>query len=513
MTAETLRQSILQLAIQGKLVPQDPNDEPAFVMLEKIRNEQRTKLGKEYIESYIYRDDNCCLERINGITEDITVDIPFDAPVTWGWIRLANATYNHGQKVPTNRISYIDIGSIDNIKHKLNNDENLIDPNKIPVRARRVVEKDDILYSTVRPYLHNVCIIDREFSNEPIASTGFVLLHCKPMLNTKFLFYYLISPIFDQYAAYKNSTGSLYPAINGDRLYKGLVPVPPFAEQQRIVDAIEKFEPLLEEYDHLEKESTKLNSEIKDKLKASILQYAIQGKLVPQDPTDEPVSTLLEKIRIEKKAKLGKKYVESYVKNDNGTYYEIIGKQTKDITNDIPFEIPASWEWVKLPYIGYSNLGKTLNKAVDTGKPRQYLCSINVYWNRICLDEIKTAPFTESEIEKYSLRPGDLLICEGGEAGRSAVWEFDTPMLYQNALHRVRFYGNIEPRFYLYVLELYKSINILSSKSKGVTISHLVQTELNTICFPLPPLEEQHRIVAKLDEIFAQLDTIEQALT
>ena len=132
---------------------------------------------------------------------------------------------------------------------------------------------------------------------------------------------------------------------------------------------------------------------------------------------------------------------------------------------------------------------------------RDSLCSINVYWNGISLEKVKEARFEETEQLKYRLQKGDLLICEGGDVGRSAVWEHDITMYYQNALHRVRFYQNINPYFYKYLIECYKGIGIIDRFSKGVTIKHLVQNSLNAMWLPLPPLAEQKRIVAKIEEL------------
>ena len=167
----------------------------------------------------------------------------------------------------------------------------------------------------------------------------------------------------------------------------------------------------------------------------------------------------------------------------------------------MPFDIPESWEWVTLKQIAVTALGKTLDKSKNIGEYRPYLCSINVYWTGIDLSTVKQARFGDSELSKYQLNKGDLLICEGGDVGRSAVWDRDEEMYYQNALHRVRFYGNIEPRFFQLLMESYKGAKILDNYSKGMTIKHLVQNSLNSIYFPLPPLAEQRRIVEKIKQL------------
>ena len=215
---------------------QNENDEPASVLLERIRAEKKAQLGKKYVESYIYKgDDNCYYEKVGKNELVLIEDLPFDIPDTWSWTRLKDIVYNHGQKTPTSDFSYIDIGSIDNKRQKLSSVENIITADKAPSRARKIIKFGDILYSTVRPYLHNMCIVDKDFSCEPIASTGFAVLSCEKGIYNQFLFYYMLSPIFNLYAnSTENAKGVAYPAINDDRLYKALIPIPPQAEQERI---------------------------------------------------------------------------------------------------------------------------------------------------------------------------------------------------------------------------------------------------------------------------------------
>ena len=237
---DKLKKSILQYAIQGKLVPQDSNDEPAAVLLERIRAEKKAQLGKKYVESYIYKgDDNCYYEKVGKNKPVLLENLPFDIPDSWYWARLGDIVGNHGQKVPNKPFSYIDIGSISNKQQKLNDSENIIMPEKAPSRARKIVCYGDILFATVRPYLHNIAIVDKKFSNEPIASTGFAVLSCKNGMVNRYLFYYLLSPTFDLYAnSNENAKGVAYPAINDEKLYNALIAIPPYKEQVRICEQV-----------------------------------------------------------------------------------------------------------------------------------------------------------------------------------------------------------------------------------------------------------------------------------
>lgn len=485
MTPQELKNSILQLAIQGKLVPQRAEEGNAEDLYQQIQAEKQKLIKEGKIKK-------------EKLLPPITYDKkPFEIPESWKWVRLKEIVYNHGQITPLTKFSYIDIGSIDNIKNRLNNDDNILEPKNAPSRARKIVKIGDILYSTVRPYLHNICIIDRNFKYVPIASTGFAVMSCYSGVYNKYLFHYLLSPAFDSYANNnKNSKGVAYPAINDTRLYIGIVPLPPLAEQKRIVAKIKELLPYVERYETAYNKLQQLNKRFPGDLQKSVLQLAIQGRLVPQHPEEGNAEDLYKQIQAEKQ----KLIKEGKIKKE---------KPLPPITDDEkPFEIPASWKWVHLNNIATNSLGKTLDKIKNTGKTTKYLCSINVYWNGINLDIIKEALFEEEEVKKYSLEKKDLLICEGGDIGRCAVWENDFPMCYQNALHRVRFYQNINPYLYKYFIEYYKAIGIIDKYSKGVTIKHLVQNSLNSIWFPLPPLKEQKRIVAKIEEILPLCDKL-----
>lgn len=244
---DRLRKSILQMAVQGKLVPQDPNDEPASVLLERIRRERAELIKQKKLkapkggESVIYCGSDGGYYEKRGSSEPVCIDdeIPFEVPESWEWCRLGSYVANRVQIKPEVEFCYIDIASVDNVNNRLSSDETVIAAKDAPSRARKIVEKDDVIYSTVRPYLHNACIIDRDFSRMPIASTGFAVLVSLDKSCCKYLLSYLLSPTFDEYAnANENAKGVAYPAINDERLYKVLIAVPPHEEQKRIVKAI-----------------------------------------------------------------------------------------------------------------------------------------------------------------------------------------------------------------------------------------------------------------------------------
>ena len=284
----------------------------------------------------------------------IADEVPFEIPESWEWVRLGKIVYNRGQMKPIDDFCYIDIGSIDNKNQKLNDKELIITADKAPSRARKIVAIGDILYSTVRPYLHNMCIVNRTFSHQPIASTGFAALTCHTGFYNKFLFYYLMSPDFDAYAnSTDNAKGVAYPAINDAKLYRALIPVPPEEEQKRIIKRLKKVLPYVDTYSTTYSETESLNNAFPDRIKKSILQEAVQGKLVPQNPSDEPASVLLERIRAEKQkliaeGKIKKDKHESVIFRRDNSHYEKLDGIEHCIDDEIPFEIPETWEWIRL---------------------------------------------------------------------------------------------------------------------------------------------------------------------
>ena len=286
------------------------------------------------------------------------------------------------------------------------------------------------------------------------------------------------------------------PRVSTETMVNLLIPLPPLAEQHRIVEKIEELLPLVEEYDEAQKKLDKLNDELPEMLKKSVLQQAVMGKLDTRNDDDEPASVLLKRIK-EEKAKLIK---EKKIKKE---------KPLAPITDDEkPFDIPESWEWVRIIDIANSQLGKTLDRGKDSGEEYPYLCSINIYWDGIDLNNVKYFKLQENEKEKYRVEKNDLLVCEGGEVARCCVWDFEMEIYYQNALHRIRFYQKINPYFYKYVIQVYKALGII--KGRGQTILHFTYTEMKKLCFPLPPLAEQHRIVEKIEELLPLIDEMKK---
>lgn len=252
-------------------------------------------------------------------------------------------------------------------------------------------------------------------------------------------------------------------------------------------------------------------------LREKVLDLAIRGKLVPQDPTDEPASVLLERIHEQKlqmvrEGKLKAKDVKDdtiIFKGDDNCYYEKYSDgSVKNIQDEIPFELPDTWSWVRLGVIFSHNTGKALKTSNTIGKKLTYITTSNLYWNSFVVESLKEMYFTESEIEKYTIRNGDLLVCEGGDIGRAAIWTFDYDMRIQNHIHKLRAYYPIETKLYYYTFYYYKLIGKINGN--GIGIQGLSSNVLHNLIVPLPPIQEQTRITAVVNKCFLTANIIDE---
>ncbi len=524
MTGQQLKNSILQMAVQGKLVPQDPNDEPASVLLKRIRVEKEQlikegKIKKEKNPSLIFRGaDNLPYEKI-GRNEPVCIadEVPFEIPESWEWVRLGKIVYNRGQMKPIDDFCYIDIGSIDNKNQKLNDKEFIITADKAPSRARKIVAIGDILYSTVRPYLHNMCIVNRTFSHQPIASTGFAALTCHTGFYNKFLFYYLMSPDFDAYAnSIDNAKGVAYPAINDAKLYRALIPVPPEEEQKRIIKRLKKVLPYVDTYSTTYSETESLNNAFPDRIKKSILQEAVQGKLVPQNPSDEPASVLLERIRAEKQkliaeGKIKKDKHESVIFRRDNSHYEKLDGIEHCIDDEIPFEIPETWEWIRLGSLFTINPRNNIADDTVVGfMPMPLLKdgfhSGHTYETKLWKD-VKSGftHFANNDVVIAKITP-----CFQNR--KSAVIH-DLPSGYgagTTELHVLRDYTKM--LYIPYFLMICKTHDFIQNGMKNFSGTAGQQRVGKNFIFnylvPLPPVNEQKRIVEKVNVLIKSCDIL-----
>ena len=331
-------------------------------------------------------------------------------------------------------------------------------------------------------------------------------------VDPKYIYYFLQSPSFTK--VFKEKTTGIIGGVSVNTLKHLLFAVPPLAEQARIVAEIEKFEPLIAEYDKLEQQATKLDDEIYDKLKKSILQYAIQGKLVPQDPNDEPASVLLERIRAEKKAKLGKKYVDSCIyKGDDNCYYEHMENEDVNISDILPLDIPDTWSWVKIGDIAFVTklAGFEYTKYVA---PNLQVVGVplfkgkNIQNSKINYTFESYIPLSISnELQRSQISKKCILTPYVGTIGNIGIHDKD------GIYHLGSNVGKIELETDKITTEEYVILYLKSSygyaeltKYKKATAQESISIEaIREVYLPLPPLSEQKRIVAKINEIFAML--------
>jgi type I restriction enzyme S subunit len=495
-----LRQLILELAVRGLLVPQDPNDEPASVLLEKIavEKQQLTKDGKTKINNPLPKiEDN---------------EKPFVLPKGWEWERLGNyLVFEYGKAMPAKARS--NEGSVD------------------VYGSNGVVGKHDEALIT------QPCIVIGRKGSAGALNKAFT-----PSWTTD-VAYYVVPPsqINFDYAFLilkslkLDSLGKgIKPGLNRNEAYALVTALPPFAEQHRIVGKVDELMTLCDQLEQRQSHSSTVHQRLLqtllesltqavdneafqkmwaqivahfdtlftteasvDQLKQVILQLAVMGKLVPQDPNDEPASVLLEKIA-EEKARLVKKP-------------KVLPKISED---EKPFELPQDWEWVRFGEVANTRLGKMLDKSKNRGKPKPYLRNTNVQWHRFELDDVKEMRFEDEELDEFRILRGDLLICEGGEPGRCAIWQDSKIDIYfQKAIHRARAYTGIIPEYLQICLTSDAGNGSLTQYFTGATIKHFPGDKLNRYVFPLPPTEEQYRIITRVDELMAICDLLKNRIS
>ncbi len=286
--------------------------------------------------------------------------------------------------------------------------------------------------------------------------------------------------------------------------------VPPLLEQNRLAERYYKLLSLIDKYESEANKLNSLNQNIYGKLKKSILQEAIQGKLVPQITEEGTAQELLEQIKAEKQklvkeGKLKKSTLSDSIifRGDDNKYYEQIDKETKEITEDILFDLPNKWQWCRIGTIFMHNNGKQLNKGNSKGKLMKYITTSNLYWDGFVLDNLKEMPFENNEIDRCMAVKGDLLVCEGGDIGRSCIWNYDFPIMLQNHIHKLRPYIPLCTKFFYYIFNLYNLAGLIGGK--GIGIQGFSSKALHNTLVPLPPLKEQYRIVTQIEKLFEQL--------
>ena len=474
---------------------------------------------------YISNSDNlpyAFCEQIGKEIRDISDEIPFEIPDSWEWCKVGDLCSNMSglsykkdllsQKSPQ-MVRVLRGGNIADGKYLLKDDDVIISSQF--VKPELYLKKNYMITPSVTSMEHigKIALIDKDFEDTVVG--GFVLMLI-PHYNHDVLAKYLLYAFSTKYhrdccRSITHKSGQAFYNLSREKLMEIYVPIPPLSEQHRIVAKIEELLPYIERYGKAEEHLTALNTTFPEALKKSILQEAVQGKLVPQNPDDESSSVLLERIRAEKQAlikagKIKRDKHESVIITRDKIPYEIIDGKERCIADEVPFELPDSWCWCRLGTIFQHNTGKALNSSNHQGTKMQYITTSNLYWDRFELDKLKEMLFTDSEVEKCTVTKSDLLVCEGGDIGRAAIWNYDYPMRIQNHIHRLRSYAPVEVYFFYYVFYLYKRAGLIGGK--GIGIQGLSSNAIDKLLIPLPPLSEQKRIVAKIEELMQYCDKL-----
>ena len=518
-----LRELILELAVRGKLVPQDPNDEPASELLKRIA-EEKSRLVNEG-------------KKLKQQTEISEEEKPFSVPKHWSWIRLGGCLemINGRAFKPTEWVAAgLPIVRIQNLN---NPDAPFNYCNPETVDNRHVIDTGTILIS---------------WSGTPGTSFGaFIWERGKAALNQHiFSCFQIGNAFFDKFLKLAINTrleeliAKAHGGVGLQHVTKGKLEaltlvLPPLAEQHRIVAKVDQLMALCDRLEAQQTDAESAHTQLVqslldsltqasdatdfaanwqrlaehfhtlfstessiDALKQTLLQLAVMGKLVPQDTNDEPASELLKRIAEEKSRLVAAGELKKQ-------------KSLPEITiEEEPYALPSNWKWVRFDSVSNTRLGKMLDKAKNKGELRPYLRNTNVQWFNFEVDDLKSMRFEEHELDEYRVIPGDLVICEGGEPGRCAVWQGEVEdMFIQKALHRARPWLGISPFFLQFCLKAAAHSGFLDQFFTGATIKHFSGEKLAKYPVPLPPLAEQHRIVAKVDQLMALCDQLKTRLT
>ena len=480
MKAETLKKSILQYAMQGKLVAQDPNDEPASELLKRIKaeKEQLIKDGKIKKE-----------KPLPPITED---EIPYKLPQGWEWVRLSEiCNIIMGQSPDGNTVISIGNGIEFHQGKVFFGNKYLKNSNQVTTEPTKIAETNSILLC-VRAPVGKINITDRNIC----IGRGLCSIKSFIEIPTEFLYYLLLNyeDIF-----VKQATGTTFVAITGEVVKKQIIPLPPLAEQKRIVERLEEILPLVEEYGKNEEILSEMNKKLPKQIRRSILQYAVQGKLVPQNPNDEPASELLKRIKAEK---------EQLIKDGKIKKEKPLPPIAED---EIPFELPHGWEWCRL--------GSILTKLTDgahktptyTNSGIPFLSVKDMSTGKLNFSNTKFVSKEEHEIlyKRCNPQKGDLLVTKVGTTGVPVIVDTDREFSLFVSVALLKFNNELINIKYLYYMILSPLVaEQVRANTKGVGNQNWVIDKIAQTIITIPPLAEQQRIVAKVEELLAIVDKL-----
>ena len=498
MNGKQLKNSILQWAIQGKLVPQDPNDEPASVLLEKIRQEKERLIKEKKIKrdknaSIIYRgEDNSYYEKIlaTGEVKCIDEEVPFEIPQGWEWCRLKHiCSMQAGKNISASRIF----------------------SDKTELYPYRCVGGNGLRgYTGEFNTQGHYSIVGRQGAlcgcvniekGKFYATEHAVVVDTYEILSPLFMYYFLMALNLNKYA-----TATAQPGLAVSNVLEVMCPLPPLNEGERIIKKLALLIPLVENYNAIQEKQNALNSSIKERLKKSILQEAIQGKLVPQIAEEDTAQELLEQIKAEKlnlvkEGKLKKSALATSVifRGDDNRYWEKNGKNVVCIDKEIPFEIPNNWNWCRLKDIGKTETGTTPSKLHPEyfGNYIPFLSPANIFGSKI-ISETQGLSNIGVQFGRVVPKNSILQVCIGGSIGKCAI--VNKPTTFNQQINSITpYFCNVE--FVHIVLQSEYFRLAIIDKATGTATPIINRGNWETLLFPLPPLKEQQRIIEKYKSV------------
>lgn len=516
MDTKALRQKILDLAIRGKLVPQDPNDEPASALLERIREQKQQmvkegKLKKKDIknDSVIFvGEDNLHYEKFaDDSVKCIEDEIPFELPEGWSWARIFSITeelpYGTAKKSsPTGLVAVLRMGNIQSGE---------IDYSDLVYSS----DRDDIVKYTL---IKNDLLFNRTNSAEWVGKTAIYrgnmpaiyagyLIRIRTFINAEYLNVVMNSGYAKSYCNSVKTDGVNQSNINAQKLGNFLVPIPSFGEQHRISSSIADILPRIsiiqDEKDYI--------TDLIQKTKSKILDLAIRGKLVPQNPDDEPASVLLDRIRAEKEelinqGKIKREKKESVIfRGEDNSYYEKIGNKAENINDEIPFELPKDWEFIRLNEIWDLISGRDLSPSEynDNGVGVPYITGASNFSN----DKVELVRWTDSP--QVLTETGDLLFTCKGTIGEMAFNDFGTAHIARQIMAIRNTFG-LNTEYLAFCMKFY--IHKIKDAAKGL-IPGISREDILNLILPVPPENYQRQVVARVQEINGILYSIEKSLS
>lgn len=488
--SEELRRAVLQAAIQGKLTQQLPEDGNAETLLSQIK-EKKEKLIKEKK-----------IKKEKAFSPISKAEIPFEIPDNWTWCVLTDVGNFSSGKTPdmTNK-DYWENGTVNwttskDMKNRYLSESQLKISKKAaetmrlyPAGTLLMVVRSGILKRALP-----LCVLTQTSTiNQDLKAFDIFIPQMSEYL------YCVLKGLEPDILLNYTKRVTTVDSLKFDEFSQQMpVPLPPLSEQHRIVARVEELMSKIDELEKIEKELTALRTAFPGDMKTALIQAALQGKLTEQLPEDGNAKTLLEQIQ-EEKARLIKK---KKIKKE-----KILAPISED---QVPFEIPENWKWCYLGDVFNHVAGKALNSRNTTGSKHKYITTSNVYWDHFELNNLKEMYYTDEEVEKYSVKKGDLLVLEGGDVGRTAIWNLVESYCVQNHIHRLRPYIQVNVKYFYYSMMYFKLTGAISGK--GIAIQGLSASALHSINIPLPPLAEQYRIVEKLDKLLPLCESLETNL-